>query len=93
LGLRFYVKFSLGEQEAGNYKFRVVAEDAARLIVGKKIVVEAAAMGKLQDLSGTVNLPAGSHEMFLDYMQATGPSAIQLYITPPGGEEKIFAFQ
>lgn len=93
LGLRFYVKFSLGEQEAGNYKFRVVSEDAARLIVGKKIVVDAPAMGKLQNLSGSVDLPAGSHEMFLDYMQATGPSAIQLYITPPGGEEKVFAFQ
>jgi hypothetical protein len=93
LGLRFYVKFSLSEQEAGTYKFRVVSDDAARLIVGKKIVINAEAIGKLQDVSGSVALPAGSHEMFLDYMQAIGPSALQMYITPPGGEEKIFAFQ
>ncbi len=93
LGLRFYVKFSLSEPEAGTYKFRVVSDDAARLIVGKKIVINAEAIGKLQDVSGSVALPAGSHEMFLDYMQATGPSALQMYITPPGGEEKIFAFQ
>ncbi len=38
-------------------------------------------------------MEAGSHELFLDYFQATGPNGIQLYITPPGGEEKIFAFQ
>lgn len=93
VGLRFYVKFSLGDQEAGNYKFRVVSNGAARLIVGKKPVVTIENPGKLQDLSGSAQLPAGSHEMFLDYMQTTGPSALQMYITPPGGEEKIFAFQ
>jgi hypothetical protein len=93
LGLRFYVKFSLGDQEAGTYKFRLVSDDSARLIVGKKEVIKPGAPGKLHDVSGSVDLPAGSHEMFLDYMQTTGPSALQLYITPPGGEEKIFAFQ
>jgi hypothetical protein len=92
-GLRFYVKFSLSAQEAGAYKFRIVAKDAARLIIGKKMVVNAEGPGRLQDQSGTVDLPAGSHEMFLDYLQTTGPNALQLYITPPGGQEKIFAFQ
>ncbi len=93
LGLRFYVKFSLGKDEEGTYKFRIVARDGARLIIGKKIVVKATGFGKLQEKSGQVTLPPGSHEMFLDYYQATGPNALQLYITPPGGEEKIFAFQ
>lgn len=93
LGLRFYVKFSLSEQEAGTYKFRVVCDDTARLIIGKKIVINAEGSGKLLDQSGSIELQPGSHEMFLDYLQATGPNALQLYITPPGGEEKIFAFQ
>lgn len=93
LGLRFYVKFSLTDQEAGLYKFRVVSEDAARLIIGKKLVINAEGQGKVLDQSGTVELEAGSHEMFLDYLQTTGPNCLQLYITPPGGEEKIFAFQ
>ncbi|MCX5861839.1 MAG: PA14 domain-containing protein [Desulfomonile sp.] len=93
LGLRFYVKFSLSEQEAGIYKFRIVCDDTARLIIGKKIVINAEGSGKVLDQSGSAELPAGSHEMFLDYLQATGPNALQLYITPPGGEEKIFAFQ
>jgi hypothetical protein len=93
LGLRFYVKFSLNQQEAGAYKFRIVCRDAARLIVGKKIVVNAEGPAKVQDQSGTVDLQAGSHELFLDYLATTGPNGLQLYITPPGGEEKIFAFQ
>lgn len=93
LGLRFYVKFSLTEQEAGAYKFRVVCKDAARLIIGKKLVINAEGQGKVLDQSGTVELQPGSHEMFLDYLQTTGPNCLQLYITPPGGEEKIFAFQ
>lgn len=94
LGIRFYVKFSLTEQETGSYKFRIVCDDAARLIIGKKIVVNAEGSGqKLMDQSGTVELTVGSHEMFLDYLQTTGANALQLYITPPGGEEKIFSFE
>jgi len=92
-GLRFYVKFSLSEQESGTYKFRVIAKDAARLIIGKKMVVNAEGPGRIQDQSGSVDLQPGSHEMFLDFLQTTGPNALQLYITPPGGQEKIFAFQ
>ena len=93
LGLRFYVKFSLSDQEKGRYRFRLVADDGARLIVGKKLVINADGYGGTQQKSGTVTLPAGTHEMFIDYYQATGPSGIQLYITPPGEAEKIFAFQ
>ena len=93
LGLRFYVKFSLSDKEAGDYKFRVVCRDAARLIVGKKLIINAEGVGKVQEKSGEANLAPGSHEMFLDYMHTTGPDGIQLFITPPGGEEKVFAFQ
>ncbi len=94
LGIRFYVKFSLTDQETGTYKFRVVCDDAARLIIGKKIVVNAEGSGqKVIEQTGSVDLTVGSHEMFLDYLQTTGPSALQLYITPPGGEEKIFSFE
>jgi hypothetical protein len=93
LGLRFYVKFSLSDQEAGSYKFRIVCGDAARLIIGKKIIVNAEGGGKTVEQTGTATMEAGSHEMFLDYFQGTGPSALQLFITPPGGQEKVFAFQ
>ena len=92
-GIRFYVKFSLEKKESGPYTFRVVCDDSARLILDKKMVVNVETTGKKSEQTGTVGLEAGSHEMFLDYFQATGPDGIQLYITPPGGEEKIFAFQ
>jgi PA14 domain len=93
LGLRFYVKFSLSDKEAGSYKFRIVCGDAARLIIGKKIIINAEGGGKTVEQAGTATMEAGSHEMFLDYFQGTGPSALQLFITPPGGQEKVFAFQ
>lgn len=92
-GIRFYVKFSLEQKESGPYSFRVVCDDSARLIVDKKMVINVESTGKKSEQTGTVGLEAGSHEMFLDYFQATGPDGIQLFITPPGGEEKVFAFQ
>ncbi|MFH0823143.1 MAG: PA14 domain-containing protein [Pseudomonadota bacterium] len=93
LGIRFYVKFSLSEQESGAYGFRVLADDGARLIVGKKLVVNADGHGGIREGSGTVQLNAGTHEMFMDYYTAEGKNGIQLFITPPGGTEKVFAFQ
>jgi PA14 domain len=93
VGIRFYVKFALSDKEAGKYKFRVAGEGAARLIIAKKMIINAEGPSKTINQSGTVTLPAGSHEMFLDYLQTTGPDGVQLYITPPGGQEKIFAFQ
>lgn len=93
LGLRFYVKFTLSDQEAGTYKFRVVCKDSAQLLIGKTQVIKAEGLGKVHDQSGTINMQAGSHEMFLDYLAATGPNGVQLFITPPGGQEKIFSFE
>lgn len=92
-GIRFYVKFSLSEKEEGTYKFRIVADDAARLIIGNKLVVSVDSPGAVQEKTGSTVMNAGSHEMFLDYLQGDGPSAIQLYITAPDSEEKVFAFQ
>jgi hypothetical protein len=91
-GLRFYVKFNLSDAEKGTYKFRVIADDGARLIVGKKLVINAKGKGVV-DKRGAIDLPAGTHEMFLDYFQSTGKNGIQLFITPPGGDERVFAFQ
>jgi hypothetical protein len=93
IGLRFYVKFSLSPEEEGRYKFRLVARDGGRLIIGKKIVVDASQKAGTHDKTGEITLGEGSHEMFLDYFHTDGPNGLQLYITPPGGEEKIFAFQ
>jgi hypothetical protein len=91
-GLRFYVKFSLTDQEAGQYRFRLVADKTARLIIGKKLIADTEVRGKAVVASGIADLAAGSHEMFLDYLQTTGSNGLQLFITPPGGEERVFAF-
>jgi hypothetical protein len=91
-GLRFYVKFSLSDQEAGVYKFRIAGEGLAKLVVAKKVIISADAPSKTLDRSGTIVMRAGSLEMFLDYLHTTGPKGLQLFITPPGGQERIFGF-
>jgi hypothetical protein len=91
-GLRFYVKFSLTDQEAGQYRFRLVADKTARLIIGKKLIAGTEGRGRVAVASGIADLAAGSHEMFLDYLQTTGSNGLQLFIIPPGGEERVFAF-
>ena len=59
------------------------------MIIGKKMVLNAEGSGqKSATQSGSAELGAGSHEMFLDYLQTTGPNGLQLFITPPGGERK-----
>jgi hypothetical protein len=93
LGLRFFVKFSLSEEEEGVYRFRLRADDGAKLIIGKKLVVDADGYRGMREGTGTITLKKGSHEMFVDYYQAKGASALQLWITAPDGEEKLFAFQ
>lgn len=93
LGIRFYVQFTLNEKEKGLYKFRLIADDGAKLIVGKKLVINADGYGGKREKSGSVTLPVGTHEMFLDYYQAKGDNGLQLFITPPNQEEKIFSFQ
>ena len=91
-GLRFYLKFSITDQEAGQYRFRLVADKSARLIIGKKLIVNAEGRGKAAEASGIADLAAGTHEMFLDYLQTTGSNGLQLFITPPGGGERVFRF-
>ena len=85
--------FLITDQEAGQYRFRLVAEGkSARLIIGKKLIVNAEGRGKAAEASGTADLAAGTHEMFLDYLQTTGSNGLQLFITPPGGGERVFRF-
>ncbi|MEW6349385.1 MAG: hypothetical protein AB1646_10010 [Thermodesulfobacteriota bacterium] len=90
LGLRFVVKFRLAENEEGAYRFRIVTPHGARLIVSDKLVVQGESSGGLWEKSGQVSLKVGRHELFLDCWYAVGPPELQLFITPPGENERLF---
>ncbi|MEW6350224.1 MAG: hypothetical protein AB1646_14250 [Thermodesulfobacteriota bacterium] len=92
--VRFPIAITLSDAEKGNYKFRMVAKSGARFIVDDKRLINMDRVSdEVREESGTVVLNKGKHTFFLDFFATTGPNALQLYITPPGGEEKIFAFQ
>lgn len=75
----------------GEYKFRVLSDDGANVYVDGKKIVDNDGIHPPQDKTGSVTLSAGQHAIQVDYYQ--GPRdqiALQLFVTPPGGQEKLF---
>ncbi|MBN2341123.1 MAG: hypothetical protein JXX29_19220 [Deltaproteobacteria bacterium] len=90
----FAIRYSgaFGIETAGSYTFRINSDDGAKLYIDGKLVVDNDGTHAPQSKSGSVDLAAGDHEMVLEYFQ--GPRyyiALQLFVTPPNGEEGIFS--
>ena len=76
---------------AGNYVFRLASDDGSRLYIDDKLIIDNDGLHGMRSMTGTVNLSLGTHKIRVDYFQ--GPRtevALQLYVTPPGGMERIF---
>ncbi len=76
---------------AGTYAFRVLSDDGAKLYLDGKLVADNDGTHPPSSASGTVELQPGKHQLALEYFQ--GPRfqiALQLFVTPPGGAERIF---
>jgi len=76
----------------GSYGFRVVSDDGARLTIDGQVVVDNDGVHPPTSRAGQVVLQPGAHRIMLDYFQ--GPRvqiALQLFWTPPGGQEQVFA--
>jgi hypothetical protein len=77
---------------AGTYTFRINSDDGTKLYIDGELVVDNDGIHPPRDKTGTVELQAGDHELVLEYFQ--GPRyhiALQVFVTPPGGEEGIFS--
>ena len=77
---------------AGAYAFNVLSDDGANIYVDGQKVLDNDGQHAPKTARATVNLTAGQHTFQLDYFQ--GPRhqlALQLWVTPPGGTEKLFA--
>jgi hypothetical protein len=75
----------------GAYNFNVLSDDGANVYVDGQKVLDNDGQHAPKNARSTVNLTAGQHTFQLDYFQ--GPRyqvALQLWVTPPGGTEKLF---
>lgn len=88
--IRYEGKFSISTP--GKWKFRISSDDGSKLYIDGKLVIDNDGTHPPKEKSGVVELDKGDHEMVLEYFQ--GPRYhinLQLYATPPGGEEGIFS--
>ena len=90
----FAIRYSgaFAVETAGTYEFRINSDDGTKLWIDGELVIENDGIHPPESVSGTVDLASGDHEMVLEYFQ--GPRyhiALQLFVTPPGGEEGIFS--
>lgn len=80
--------------KSGRYHFRIGSDDGSILYLDGKKVVDNDGVHSWGEATGDVQLNQGTHQFRLSYFQ--GPAAelgLQLWVTPPGGPEKIFALQ
>lgn len=78
----------------GKYRFRLNSDDGSKLIVDGKTVIDNDGQHAPQAKRGEIVLEEGVHEFVIEYFQ--GPRyqiALQLFVTPPDGDEEIFALE
>jgi len=76
----------------GEYLWRLVSDDGSRLWIDGKEAIDNDGLHGTLDKDATVPLARGPHSIKVWYYQ--GPAtevSLQLFVQPPGGEEKIFS--
>ena len=76
-------------REPGVYHFRVSSDDGVRLVVSGHPVVVDPGMHATRSTDGEVELTAGDHTLSLEYVQGGGHVNLQVFVTPPGGDEGL----
>ena len=88
-GIDYYGAFRVATR--GEYEFRLVSDDGARLYIDDDLVVDQDALHNIADQTGKVMLEAGSHAIHLPYFQGPPISvALQLFVKRPGGTFEPF---
>jgi outer membrane protein OmpA-like peptidoglycan-associated protein len=79
-------------EKAGEYAWRLVSDDGSRLWIDDKEIIDNDGVHGTLEKTETMTLSRGPHAIKVWFYQ--GPAtelALQLFIKPAGGEEKIFA--
>lgn len=87
--LRYGGKFNI--EKDGFYKFRLASDDGSRLILDGVKVIDNDGIHPFASKGGLIYLDKGTHEVEVDYFQAKDDVGLQLFVTPPGGSEILFA--
>lgn len=91
-GLRYTARFNVNT--AGQYRFRIASDDGSKVWIDGRLLLSNDGIHPFRSVSANVHLAAGQHSIQVDYFQ--GPRVrlgLQLFVTPPGGAERIFSPQ
>jgi len=72
-----------------DYTFRVISDDGAIVTIDGTLIVDNDGAHGTTEKSGPVHLVKGTHLIAVDYFQATGPVALQLFCKKASGVEAI----
>ena len=72
-----------------DYMFRLLSDDGAIVTIDGMTIVDNDGAHGPTEKSGPVHLVKGTHAIAVDYFQATGPVALQLFCKKAGGTEII----
>ena len=88
--IRYEAPLNVGTE--GIYEVRLVSDDGAKLFIDEMKIIDNDGVvgGTSKEGKATVHLVKAKHTIRLDYFQATGTVALQLFITAPGGKEEPF---
>jgi hypothetical protein len=78
-------------ENAGHYRFSLLADDGAKLYLNNKVVIDNDGMHRATAVSGGATLTRGVHEIKVEYFQ--GPRftvALVLAVSPPGEPWRLF---
>ena len=82
--IRYEGKFAVPSD--GKYDFKLVSDDGAVLYVDGAKVVDNDGLHTSKAATGQASLKAGDHDLKLEYFQAKGQVALQLYLVTAGKE-------
>jgi len=76
----------------GHYRFRIFADDGARLILDGIVLGEGMIPYQGNSFEVDTDLAAGEHSIEVDYVQYGGAGVLQFYWQPPDGDESPVPF-
>lgn len=86
--IRYRGKFTI--RASGQYYFRLLSDDGSKLYIDGFMIIDNDGTHPPSARHGNMRLMAGEHELFVSYFQGPRDNiALQLFVTPPGGEEQI----
>ncbi len=74
---------------AGTYRFRIEADDGARLLLDGKLLGEGMVPLRPNRVVASADLSAGDHPIQIDYFQHGGSTALEFYWQPDGQPETL----